>query len=278
MKDLGVTAQTALFCVLGDPVAHSLSPVMHNAAFAYSGFDGVYVAFRVAEIGAAIQAIRALGIRGASVTIPHKVSAMTHIDAPDEQVKQIGAVNTLLNRGGVLEGRNSDSLGAVKALSATISPAGRHAAVIGAGGAARAVAFGLTRRGARITIVNRGRQRGESLARDIDGDYAPLAEAGRLQADILVNTTPVGMSPDTGLTPVPEACLQSGMVVMDAIYNPAETRLLREARKRGCRVVDGVEMFVCQGALQFEWWTGLSAPIEVMRRAVSDALKIGAQE
>ena len=265
-------ADTQLFCVLGDPVAHSLSPVMHNAAFAHVGFNGVYVAFRVKEVGAAIAGIRALGIRGASITIPHKVAALAHIDRAGRSGRKIGAVNTIVNDRGIIRGYNSDSLGAVRALTEKTVLRGGRWLVVGAGGAARAVAFGVLQEGARVTIVNRGRTRGEELARDLGADYVPLEDIDRVQAEILINTTPVGMAPASGETPVPKACLEEGMVVMDAIYNPVKTRLLADARERGCATVDGVAMFVYQGALQFEWWTGISAPIDVMRQAVTDAL------
>ncbi len=269
---MNIDADTDLFCVLGDPVGHSLGPLMHNAAFAHTGYNGVYVAFRVTAIAAAVAGMRALGIRGASITLPHKVAALAHVDEADEGARKIGAVNTLLNRGGRVCARNTDSQGAVRALAARTPLAGSRIAVIGAGGAARAVAFGLAAEGGRVVIVNRGRDRGEALAGELGVDFIPLGDLGRLQARILVNTTPVGMAPARGATPVPEGCLQSGMVVMDAVYNPVRTRLLIEAERRGCATVDGVEMFVHQGALQFEWWTGLRAPLDVMRRAVADAL------
>lgn len=267
-----IDAKTQLFCVLGDPVDHSLSPRMHNAAFAHIGFNGVYVALRVEDVGAAIAGMRSLGIRGASVTIPHKVAAVEHLDQADEAVLRIGAVNTLVNDNGVIRGYNSDALGALRALREKTELSERSAAVIGAGGAARALAFGLQQAGVRVTVVNRGRERGEKLASDLGCSYMPLESVGRLAPDILINTTPVGMSPDTGRMPVSANCLKPGMVVMDAIYNPVRTRLLAEAEARGCRVVDGVAMFVYQGAFQFECWTGGRAPLEVMRKTVLSAL------
>jgi len=273
-----IDAETQLFCVLGNPVTHSLSPCMHNAAFWQTGYSGLYVALRVQDIGAAIGGIRSLGIRGASITIPHKVTALDHLDVPDDAVLRIGAVNTLVNDRGTIRGYNSDAPGAVRALTDKSRVDGRHAVIVGAGGAARAVAYGLLGAGARVTVVNRGRRRGEGLASDLGVDFVPLEEVERLHGEILINTTPVGMSPSIDRMPVPPGCLKPGMVVMDVIYNPVRTRLLETAAACGCLVVDGVEMFVYQGAIQFEHWTGLKAPLETMRQAVIGALGAVAPE
>lgn len=271
-NQLHIGAETKLYCVLGDPVGHSLSPLMHNAAFARVGVNGVYTAFQVKDVGAAVAAIRALGIKGASITIPHKVAVLAHLDHRDELVAKIGAANTIRNDRGMLRGFNSDSLGAVKALAEKTTLDGRTVAVIGAGGAARAVAFGVMDSGARVTILNRSIARGETLARDLGADFCRLEDVRKVRPQILINTTPVGMAPDWDASPVPGNCLEEGMVVMDAIYNPVKTRLLTEAESRGCLTVDGVAMFVYQGALQFEWWTGRAAPIDEMRQAVLDGL------
>ena len=155
---------------------------------------------------------------------------------------------------------------------------GRHALIVGAGGAARAVTYGLLGAGARVTVVNRGRRRGEGLASDLGVDFVPLEEVKRLNGEILINTTPVGMSPSIDRMPVPPGCLKPGMVVMDVIYNPVRTRLLKTAAANGCLVVDGVEMFVYQGAIQFKLWTGLEAPLETMRQSVIGALGVVAPE
>lgn len=270
-----IDAATTLFGVFGDPVAHSLSPAMHNAAFEALGINSVYLAFGSADIAACAAAIRALAIRGASVTIPHKVAIMPLLDAVDETARRIGAVNTVVNRGGRLLGANTDAEGALRALCTHTSVAGRTAAVIGAGGAARAVAFGLQDAGARVTIVNRSRDRGEALAQRLGADFRPLAEAAGLACEILVNTTPLGMRQFGDALPVPVDLLQTGMVVMDIVYTPLQTPLLAAAARRGCRTIPGTAMFVHQGARQFELWTGQAAPTEAMAGAVHAALAAG---
>ncbi|MFP4309497.1 MAG: shikimate dehydrogenase [Desulfococcaceae bacterium] len=267
-----LNARTSLHCVFGDPVGHSLGPVMHNAAFRHAGVNGAYLAFRVTDIRAAVDAVRALGIRGVSVTIPHKVSVMDHLDEIAPMAREIGAVNTLVNRDGKLVGYNSDSLGAVAALSEKVNLAEKSVAVIGAGGAARAVGFGVRAEGAAVTVVNRSVDRGETLARDIGAEFRPLEDFDPAACQVLVNATPLGMSPNFDDTPISADALTPGTLIMDTVYNPRETRLLREAKQRGCVTIDGMAMFVYQGAFQFELWTGEKAPLPVMRAAVAAAL------
>ncbi len=265
-------SHTSLYGVIGDPISHSLSPVMHGRAFSHVGHNGAYLAFRVRDLAPAIAGVRALGIRGLSVTIPHKVAVMSLLDELDEMAERIGAVNTVINREGMLAGYNSDGLGAVKSLSEKTVIKGKHVAVIGAGGAARAIGFGIHAEQGNVTIVNRSPDKGEQLARDIRADFLPLSDFRGSGWDILINTTPLGMTPNTDTTPVRKASLEKGMVVMDIVYNPLKTRLLKEAEAAGCITIDGVSMFVCQGAFQFELWTGETAPVEVMRQAVLKAL------
>jgi shikimate dehydrogenase len=272
MSARAIDAATTLFAVFGDPVAHSLSPAMHNAAFAALGINSVYLAFGNPEIGPCTAAMRALGIRGASVTIPHKVAIMPLLEEIDETARRIGAVNTVVNRSGRLLGANTDAEGALQALRAHTEIAGRTAVVVGAGGAARAVAFGLKDAGGRVTILNRSAARGEALARRVGADFRPLAEAVGLSCEILVNTTPIGMARFGDALPVPAALLQPEMVVMDIVYTPLKTPLLAAAAARGCRTIPGTAMFVLQGARQFELWTGRAAPTEVMTAAVHTAL------
>ena len=273
---LMIDAHTQLYGVLGSPVSHSLSPVMHNAAFGQVGFNGVYTAFDVSDLHAAIAGIRALNIHGCSVTIPHKVAVMDLLDEIDPLARRIGAVNTIVNDGGRLIGLNSDSPGAMAALLEKTPVAHRHAAVIGAGGAARALAHGIVSQGGHLTIVNRSREKGRRLAQELESDFCSPADFSGVGVDILINTTPVGMVPGIDRMPVGHACLRPGMTVMDIVYNPLETRLLKAARDAGCTVVDGVAMFVHQGAIQFERWTGRKAPIQLMKKTVLDALKIEA--
>jgi shikimate dehydrogenase len=269
-------ARTQLFGVLGNPVGHSLSPVMHNAAFDQVGYNGVYVAFDVSDLPAAIAGLRALCLRGCSVTIPHKVAVMDLLDEIDPLARRIGAVNTIVNDHGRLIGMNSDSPGAMAALLEKTPVAHRHAAVIGAGGAARALAHGIVSQGGRLTIVNRSPENGRRLAQELECNFCSPADFPGVGVDILINTTSVGMLPDIDRMAVGHACLRPGMTVMDSVYNPLETKLIRAARDAGCTVVDGVAMFVHQGAIQFERWTGRKAPIQLMKKAVLDALKIEA--
>jgi shikimate dehydrogenase len=274
----GIDAHTALYAVLGNPVAHSLSPVMHNAAFARTGYNGVYVALTVTDPGAAVTGLRALGIAGASVTIPIKTDVVGHLDQVDPMAAAIGAVNTIVNRGGRLTGYNTDGSGAVHALADAVSIKDRRVAVIGAGGAAHAISYALVEKGAQVVIVNRSAARGESLARRVQADFVPIEDFNGDRCNVLINTTPLGMIPDIEAMPVDEKVLRPDMVVMDVVYHPLTTRLLREAGRIGCRTVNGVEMFVRQGAAQFELWTGLPAPVGMMRSVVVNALQNGKKQ
>lgn len=270
--DIPIDAATRLFGVFGDPVGHSLSPAMHNAAFRAVGGGGVYLAFRIVDIAEGVRAVRTLNLRGVSVTIPHKVSVVPHLDALTPLARKIGAVNTITNDDGVLEGDNTDARGATSALARHVALAGKTVAILGAGGAARAVAFGVMAAGARVAILNRTARKGESLAADLNATFLSLTDLRPERYEILINTTPVGMTPRTDAMPVPETVLAPGMTVMDIIYSPLRTRLLEAAQRRGCTVVDGLGMFVGQGAAQFERWTGKPAPLSVMTRRVTEAL------
>jgi shikimate dehydrogenase len=270
---VALNSDTILFAVLGDPVAHSLGPVMHNTAFDETGYNGAYLAFRVKDIGKAVTGIKALGIKGASITIPHKLSVMDFLDELDDTAENIGAVNTLVNRDGVLTGYNSDGIGAVKALLEKTAIKDKNVVILGAGGAARAIGFSVLAEGGRVTIINRSPDKGEKLAGALGADFQPISALSQIDCHILINTTPVGMLPDIDAMPVRKQDLDHTMVVMDIVYNPLKTRLLRAAETIGCRIIDGVSMFVYQGAFQFELWTGMRAPVEVMKKAVLNALK-----
>lgn len=270
---MALNSDTILFAVLGDPVAHSLGPVMHNTAFDETGYNGAYLAFRVKDIGKAVTGIKALGIKGASITIPHKLSVMDFLDELDDTAENIGAVNTLVNRDGVLTGYNSDGIGAVKALLEKTAIKDKNVVILGAGGAARAIGFSVLAEGGRVTIINRSPDKGEKLAGALGADFQPISALSQIDCHILINTTPVGMLPDIDAMPVRKQDLDHTMVVMDIVYNPLKTRLLRAAETIGCRIIDGVSMFVYQGAFQFELWTGMRAPVEVMKKAVLNALK-----
>jgi shikimate dehydrogenase len=267
-----VDARTRLFAVFGDPVSHSLSPVMHNRAFREVGYNGVYVAIQVRDIEAAVGAIRSLSIRGVSITVPHKTAVLPFLDHIDPMARKIGAVNTIVNQKGELWGYNTDSEAAISALKVMDSLSGRKVAIIGAGGAARAVGFGLVREKMPVMIVNRTASRGRELADSLGADFQHPEEFQPADGDILVNTTPVGMWPRIDASPFPHERLEPGMMVMDLIYNPLRSRLLQEAAARGCRVLNGIPMFVHQGELQFKLWTGQEPPRAAMMQAVTQAL------
>jgi shikimate dehydrogenase len=268
-----IDAHTSLLGLIGNPVAHSLSPAMHNQAFAAIGYNAAFLAFRVTDPASAINGIRALNFKGVSVTLPHKVAIMEYLDEIDETAARIGAVNTIVNRQGRLIGYNTDCPGALEALRTQTTIQGKSVALIGAGGAARAIGFGLVSAGGRVTVFNRSRSSGERLAGDLQAEFAPLNDWQPNRYEILTNTTPVGMHPDTDKTPIPKEHLSDHLVVMDIVYNPLETRFLKEAAAKGCRTINGVAMFVFQGAQQFKLWTGQKAPVEVMRKAVLEALE-----
>ncbi|MCP4373686.1 MAG: shikimate dehydrogenase [Deltaproteobacteria bacterium] len=267
-----INSNTTLYAVLGDPIIHSLSPVMHNRAFSHVNYNGVYFAFRVKEIGKAISGIKALGIKGASITIPHKVTVIKFLDQVDDMAVKIGAVNTIINRQGKITGYNFDSIGAVKAIKEKTEIMNKSVAILGAGGAARAVGYGIISEGGRPTILNRTRERGEKLAADLGSDFYMLKDFKKVKCDILINTTSLGMAPNLNGMPVEKKHLNKGLIVMDIVYNPLKTRLLKVAQDMGCTIIDGLAMFVYQGACQFELWTGKKAPVDLMRKTVLKAM------
>jgi shikimate dehydrogenase len=264
-----------------------MSPAMHNAAFAASGLDFIYIPFRVEKerLGEAIGGMRGLNIRGLNVTIPHKVAVIPFLDGLDELAEKIGAVNTIVNDNGRLTGHNTDAGGFLRALMESgIEPAGKKVVVLGAGGVARAIAFTLAGNGASPIIMNRKLEFGwaVSLANQLEQAFNIKVEALELseanleaalrRADILVNATSVGMSPNADETPVPRRLLKAEMAVFDVVYNPRKTRLLAEAGAAGAVTISGLEMLVWQGALAFEMWTGRKAPAALMREEALKAL------
>ncbi|MGG4482961.1 shikimate dehydrogenase [Paenibacillus illinoisensis] len=278
------TSLPVLLGVFGDPIAHSKSPAMHNAALATAGVNGLYMPLHVRpeQLEAAVKGIVALGYRGVNVTIPHKEEVMKYLDVIDDSARLIGAVNTIVNDNGKLTGYNTDGIGYVRSLKEEAVPelAGKKIAVLGAGGAARGAIYALAlEKPERISILNRTAERAEALASDlrrhglgnITGSGMEEAAAVLASADIVINTTAAGMHPHIDDVPVNPELIREGAAVSDLIYNPLETRLLREARLRGCVVHGGLGMFVYQGAVAFEHWLGIPAPVETMRRAVLDS-------
>ena len=245
---------------------------MHRAAYAALGIDAAYLAFDVppADLADAIRGARALGIRQLSVSIPHKESVIPLLDALDPTAEKIGAVNTIVRQEGRLVGHNTDWLGAVRALEAERNLAGARAVVLGAGGAARAVVFGLLRRGATVTVLNRTEDRAASLARDLGAQaWAPFEHLEEIRFDVLVNATSVGLRSDA--SPVPVGAIRADTLVMDTVYEPERTRLLRDAETRGARTLSGKWMLVFQAAEQLRLWTGLEPPVEEMAKAFDRA-------
>jgi len=264
-----VNGATEIYGIIGNPVAHSLSPVMHNSAFQALGMNKVYVAFPATNAEKAVAGCLALGVRGLSVTIPHKETVLAYIDSIDPVAEKIGAVNTLVfDKDKKIHGLNTDWIGANKALADKIDLQGKRILVLGAGGSAKAIGFGLLESGAQVVLASRTESKVEALAAILHCEWIHLAEMATVKADCLVNATSVGMRPLESASLVPAESLGRFSVVMDIVYSPMETRLLREAKNAGCEVINGLSMLLYQGVAQFEAWTGQDAPVEVMRDAL----------
>jgi len=272
-----INADTRICCLIGDPVGHSLSPLIHNAGYQALGINYAYIPFRVSDIRGAIEGIRALGIRGASVTIPHKTKVLKYLDKLDPLAEKIGAVNTIVNEDGVLTGYNTDGDGAIQALEETTALEGKKVILIGSGGAASAIAFGLKAKGAKLVVLNRTEDKAKRLAKKVNAEgFGGLNRLPEISsADILINATPVGMPPETDQTVIPKDLLHNRLTVFDIVYNPGETRLIAEARERGCAIVHGYKMLLYQAVKQFELFTGLKAPLKAMESALTQALEGG---
>jgi shikimate dehydrogenase len=276
---MDIDAQTNFCGVIGNPVEHSLSPAIHNAAFRKVGLNFVYLAWRVEAIGDAIKGLRALGnFRGASVTIPHKVAAMPFLDHVEATARRIGAINTIVAEKGELTGYNTDATGALRALGeGGVELRNRHIVILGSGGAARAIAFAIAgdSQAEKLTLVGIDDRERTTLAQDVRSQGALRVEDVHLdestlrrvlpEVHVLIHCTPLGMSPKTDATCVPASLLHADLSVMDVVYNPLETRLLKEAKHAGCKTIPGLEMFLNQAIAQFELWTKQSAPVDVMR-------------
>ena len=279
---MNVLGSTKILGVFGHPVEHSLSPVMHNAALQALNIDFIYVPFHVLpeKLAEAVDGIRGLNIRGVNVTIPHKQQVIQYIDEVSEYAMQICSVNTIINDGGRLRGETTDGVGFIRSAEASWGKLnGCKVMVLGAGGSAKAISYALAGAGCEITIANRTLERATELANGINAVFgSSVSRAVGLQrevlaeeigkVDLLVNTTSVGMHPDVDGIPLPPDLLHSGLLVYDLVYNPLKTRLVSEAEARGARAMTGLKMLVYQGAVSFEMWTGLPAPIDVMEQAL----------
>jgi shikimate dehydrogenase len=281
-----ISGKTRVCGVIGDPIAHTLSPIMHNAAFEARKLDYVFLAFRVksSEISNAVDGMRALNIRGLNVTMPHKSVVMEHLDRIDLSAQLVNSVNTILNKENLLFGFNTDGIGALKALKENgVELKGRKILLLGAGGAARAIAYALAKEADELSVLNRTVKPAQILVKLLEKTLNKKVTIGSLSfsdvrqnlkdSDILVNATSVGMKPYADLSPVPAKLLRRDLAVMDIVYNPLETKLAKEAKAAGAKVVSGVEMLIYQGAASFELWTGKPAPVDVMRQAALSHLR-----
>jgi shikimate dehydrogenase len=282
---MAITGKTRVCGVMGDPIAHTLSPTLQNAAFNHLKLDFVFVAFRVkaTELENAIRGIRSLNIHGLNVTMPHKSAVINYLDEVDATAKFLGTANTILNRGGKLYGFNTDGVGALKALRENgIELSEKKVLLLGAGGAAKAIAFTLVEEVGALVVLNRVVEKAEELAETLGRKFNKKVLGGALSqealvknlqdSDVLINATSIGMNPQAARSAVPAQLLTSDLTVMDIVYNSVETKLEKDAQEAGAQVISGVEMLIYQGAASFEIWTGRSAPLKVMRKAALSKL------
>ena len=281
-----ISGKTKICAIIGNPVEHSVSPAMQNAAFKKLGLDYIYVPFMVKpeQLAEAVAGLRALNVRGFNVTVPHKVAVIPLLDSIDPLAQKIGAVNTVINNGGKLAGCNTDAEGFYRALKAHgIKPENKKIAVLGAGGASRAISYILAKYGARLAVFNRKEhlEKAEEIGSMIKQELGLAIKVMELEklgeglksTGILVNTTSAGMSPNSEESIVPAELLPHVPVVVDIVYNPVETRLLKDAKAAGAKTIGGADMLVWQGALAFEKWTGRQAPVEIMKKEVEKILR-----
>jgi len=278
-----ISGRTKFVAIFGDPVEHTLSPAMHNAAFAELGMDNAYIPFHIepGRLGEAVRALKALGIVGANITVPHKERVMEFLDEVDGEAARMGAVNTVVNNDGVLKGYNTDGRGFVMSLreDAGLDPASKRVFLCGAGGAARGICFALAGAGVRrIYLYDVDGPKLDRLVMDINSALGrQVARPSVMDPDfirgagLVVNATPLGMRGSDPL-PMPEDSFRTGQVVYDIVYNPAETRTLKAARAAGATGVNGLGMLLYQGVLAFEHWFGVTPPADAMKRALTDRL------
>jgi shikimate dehydrogenase len=281
-----INPKTKLCALIGNPVSHSLSPAIHNAAFVEKNLDFIYVAFRVENVKDALAGMRALeNFRGMSVTIPHKIEVMEYVDEMPDVDRHIGSINTVINEDGNLIGFGTDGPGALKAIiDAGVNLTGKCVLMLGAGGAARAIAFTLALQAGldQLILLDINEELLEGLSTDLQSGTSAIIKPGLLnevvveanmaEADLVINCTPVGMHPNMDASLVPARLFRPQQVVFDVVYNPLETKLLAEARAKGLKVIPGVEMFINQAILQFERFAGVGAPEALMRRVVMERL------
>ena len=282
-----LTSNTKILCIIGNPIEHSMSVIMHNATIQKIGLDYRYVAFNVfpKDLSNAINGLKSLNIKGANVTIPHKISVMKYLDKIEPTAKMIGAINTIKNEDGKLIGRNTDGEGFLNSIKESgYNLKNKNIVLFGAGGAARACAFFLAKEINKITIINRSNTAMNDLISNLNLNYDISIEGINLSkneeiknviadSDMLVNTTPVGMYPNANESPVKQLWLHPNLFVIDIIYSPIQTKLLLDASSIGCKVLSGVDMLINQGIIAFEWWTGFSPDKKLMKQVVLDELE-----
>ena len=272
-RALQLTKKTEVYGVIGNPISHSLSPVMHNTGYVTAKKDAVFLPFLVKKLPDFLGAIAEFGVKGFSVTLPHKETVFRRLDACQPLAEKIGAVNTVtVRRDGSLYGSNTDYLGVLRALEKKITLKDRSVLILGAGGAARAAAFAVVSAGANVFVSARRESAARGLAKSVDGEAVNRADLHRRKFDVIVNATPVGMHANRGISPLAAGELNCS-VVFDLIYRPLRTKLLELAAAKGLQTISGVEMFLAQGIAQWEWWMKEKAPEKEMRRVVLGALK-----
>jgi len=262
-----VTAATKVYGVLGSDVTRSLSPILHNRAFAARGLDAVYLPLQADALEPFIEALPALHLAGFSVTRPYKTGILKHLQEVEEPAALCGSVNTVVVNDGLLRGSTTDGIGVTGPLRKLVDLRGKNVVIVGAGGAARAAAFALRAKGARVTVLARNEAEAAAVGASVGCAHAPLADLASRRWDVLINATPVGGAAAPAETPVPARLHRAGTVVFDMVYDPLETRLLREAKAAGCQIIGGLEMLIAQAVAQFEAWTGLEAPAQTMKSA-----------
>ena len=280
-----ITARTQILCVIGHPIEHSMSPLMHNAVIRELKLNYIYLAFNIhpPNLNRAVEGFRAFDIKGVNITIPFKQKIMKYLDEIDPIAQRIGAVNAIKNNDGYLIGRNTDAEGGMKALSnAGYTISGNNILLLGAGGAARALAFIIAEDVNKMVIANRTEKRAVKLANEIKKNFGINVEGknnsnGVLKeeskkADILINTTPIGMYPNVDKSPISAEFLHEDLIVYDVVYNPINTKLIKNASEKGCKTIGGLDMLVNQGALAFEWWTNKKPNVNLMKNKIIEFL------
>jgi shikimate dehydrogenase len=281
-----ITAHTKLLCIIGYPIEHSMSPVMHNAVIKELNLDYIYLAFNVYpnNLHLAVKAFKTLDIKGINVTIPFKEKIIGYLDEIDPIGKKIGAINTIKNENGYLIGKNTDAEGGkIAILNSGYDISGSNVLILGAGGTARALSYSLANYVNKITIVNRTEKRAEKLAKELNRNFGinviskkfltNILKEETHQADLFINTTPIGMYPNVDKTPISAEFLHKDLFVFDVIYNPLETKLLKDANKCGCKTLGGLDMLVNQGAFAFEWWTNEKPNLNTMKNKIINFMK-----